>query len=49
MKSTRRLIDNIMADKFRHAKIDLQKAKEHTLKVRVENEKKKLIKQLTEQ
>ena len=48
MKSTERLIDNLMNDDFKRAKVDIQKATDHILKSRVEQEKQAFIKQLTE-
>ncbi len=48
MKSTRRLVDNLMNDDFRKAKVDLSKAVNHVMKQRVEERKKQIIKSFNE-
>ena len=48
MKSTRRLIDNLVNDEFRKSNVDLGKAVDHIMKRRIENKKKEFIKSLND-
>ena len=48
MKSTTRLVDNLIGDEFRKAKIDLQKAVDHIVKQRVADKKKEIVIQMNE-
>lgn len=48
MKSTTRLIDNLINDDFRKAKVDLQKAVDHIVKERVYEKKKEVVQQMNE-
>jgi hypothetical protein len=46
MKSTAKLIDNLINDEFRKCKVDLQKAQEHIMKVRVNEKKNEIIEKM---
>jgi len=46
MKSTRRLVDNLINNEFRKTKVDLGKAVEHVMKIRIEKKKQKYVKQI---
>ena len=46
MKSTRKLIDNIMNDDFQKCKVDLQHAIDHIMKTRISKKKKEVLKQI---
>lgn len=48
MKSTDNFFENLSKNEFRKARIDLQKAQEHILKVRVAEKKKEVIKNYNE-
>ena len=48
MKSTTRLIDNLINDEFRKAKVDLQMAVNHIIKQRVATKKKEVVAQMNE-
>jgi hypothetical protein len=48
MKSTERLVDNLLNNDFRKCKVDLQKAVEHVMKQRVSKKKEEFVSRLNQ-
>ena len=47
MKSTRKLVDNLLNDDYRKAGVDLQRAVDHVIKQRIEKKKQEYIEKLS--